>query len=245
MTYLQFRQWVVDAVNRTDLIVTSVAIHRAIASARRAIQQRAILSGMESSFQYTLINGDDHIELTNIGLIKQEQIVRILDSDNNVIVILDKQPDIKVFKKLMTVDYAAVLLEQYRNLVVLFDTTGVEGYPLIYNIWAGKLQWFPPVSGGAVGKILDIQYYKYFTFDLSTLAAGTGPTQMDGYEDFLFDSLANVTYYRTLMELSPYTRNMNEYSIWKELDMGGMLTLVAEDIAKQESGTSTQCMGGR
>lgn len=235
MTHLEFRTWIVDTINRTDVVVTSAHLHRWIASARRYIQQHFNFIGMEEVDE-TLTLAADQTQISPPSDFKEEDSIRILGSDGNPTVIMAKERSRHKFRRLVLIVSATAVQNMYKDLLIFFDTTGIVGYPLIYNIWKGKIEIFPKASGEAVGKTISIDYHAYRQFDLSGLPAGAGPTQMDGWTDFLFEDIVDLTYYKTLMETGPFLRDNEQLEAWAVLFKDKESQLLREEIGKEQTG---------
>lgn len=235
MTHLQFRQWIVDTVNRTDVVVTSAHLHRWIASARRYIQQHFNFMGMEEIDETGTLT-DAQIQISPPSDFKQEDSLRILATNGDPTVVMAKERSRNKFRRLVLISSAQAVQNMYKDLIIFFDTMGIEGYPLIYNIWKGKIEIFPKASGDAIGKTVSLDYFAYRQFDLSTLPAGAGATQMDGWEDFLFQDIVDLTYYRALIESGPFLRDNEQIEAWAILFKDKEAQLLREEIGKEQTG---------
>lgn len=244
MTYLEFRQWVADDINRTNVTATSAHLHRWIRTARRDIQRRYSFKDMEEIYEVALIQNQESIG-TPTGF-KSEKTIRITDqSTGEPIIILDKEPDRAQFRRLVAVSEAQAILRIYKSVIVLFDTTGIEGYPLLYNIWRNQIDIFPKVGSQAEARTFSMDFYQYRQFDLSTLPAGSGGGQIDGFEDFLLDEYAELTFYRTMMEAVKWLREEERLPIQERYFQDAIASSINVDIDKDVEGTRTVYMGQR
>lgn len=191
MTFLQFREWLVSRLRRSDITATSSHLYDAIAVARRDIQIALDLPDMEAYTHYTLSTGDASIDLPDA--FKKEESLLIKDQSGNLEVILVKEPDRKKFNSLTVFGAVDWLRYGGDKLITVLDPQGIEGYPIIYNIWGNEIFLFPKVGAPANGHELWIYYYAFLPSDLSGAA--------DSYTDCLFDQFAHLMFYRTMQEL--------------------------------------------
>lgn len=256
MNYLQFRQELVSYINQDNVVVTSSHLHTWIAKARRHIQRRYNFEWMQkTAAEFTLTDQLKTKNLSDFSLTENGVIVSVkdvvslritdTDVDRTPLVILAKEPDRMKFNRMVAVASSLISIHDYSDLLVLIDNTGIEGFPLIYNNWGRAIKLFPKVSGKAVGKFLQLDFMGTYASDLSSLPAGAGAAQVDGYEDFLFDQLYDVTYYRALLEGMPWLRQHAEMKTWADLYQEALNAVVVDMTERDELDAPTRYMGSR
>ena len=235
MTSLEFRQWVVRRIRRSDITTTSDALYDAIKIARSEIQKSLDLKGMEFQGKYSepLAVGDYRFEIPP-GF-REEVSIRIHDPNENLKIVLAKEPNREKFVRLVTIDTVSWLTYEYKNSIIIMSNEGIEGFPLIYNIWNDVLELFPKVAGNAVGNYLWMDYYGYLPDDLSG--------QSDVYEDILLDEFKELLFYRTMMELALDLKDAETVDRYSVLYSAALVRANSLLVHKREAGYDGGCLG--
>jgi len=238
MTYLQFRNKLVRKVRRTDFTATCDDIHVIVNSARHNVQSRHNFSGMEASgrFQNALAENDYRFAVP--CSFKEIIDLRVLDSDDNIRVVLAKEVDRAKFNRLVVLDQVQWAIENYKDTLILIDLTGIEGFPLVYSMWSDAIEVFPKVGAQCAGNYLWMAFYRYLDQDMAGLAG-----EIDTYSDFLFQEQEPLTFNAAMMEAGLHFKDEEMVDKWAGLYEQGLLSLYKNEIAKKEAGRAGGCFG--
>ena len=236
MTSLEFRQWVVRRLRRSDITTTSGALYDAIRIARSEIQKNLSLKGMEFQAKYVLPLAENDYRFALPSGFREEVSVRIHDADENLKIVLAKEPNREKFVRLVTIDTVSWITYEYRNSIIIMSNEGIEGFPLIFNIWNEVLESFPKVGGTAVGNYLWMDYYGYLLDDISG--------EVDSYEDTLLNEFKDLMFYRTMMELALDLKNAETVDRYNALYTTALIRANTLLVQKREAGYDGGCRGG-
>jgi len=128
---------------RLDRDITPTELSYFIRNAKRKIMNHTNFTGMENSYDLTIVAGTESYTLSTINAnFKSVRSAYLLDTDSN--------PSVEIFREFDRNTFNRMRIESF----ALDDPDSTD--PIKYNIWQDKI-WFTPASSG----IVRIEYYYY------------------------------------------------------------------------------------
>ncbi len=224
MTKSDFNDWVLSAIGRDDIKSDTPVFKRWVESARRKVQQAHDYKAMEKTVRIALQPvGTNCIQAPCD--VKDLELFRIVDSKGTLILVPKYIRGRNEFQRLLTSQDVVQILDDPDIFVVADIPQEALGYPLAVGWWDQAFWLFPPVGSIATSAFLELDYIRFFPFDVSG--------EEDEYSDFLFDEGADATFYRVLIETTPFFRDQFQAAALKELFKDAETMLMRTDAARR------------